>query len=143
MVQASRPSSTPEWNLPSKLHPQNYNPMLTCITEFLADNMMSLDSTPGKLSLFFLLVLCNTNNSSEELVVQFLSSAMERALARERISQVLKVFVAESSTQSRRPRPGILLGIRLGSLLVAWRRIAMRVDKIQGVLLERLLSRGT
>src|SRR6478609_7452009 len=35
--------------------------MLTCIAEFLADNMMSLDSTPGKLSLFLFLVLCNTN----------------------------------------------------------------------------------
>lgn len=143
MVQASRPSSTPEWNLPSKLHPQNYNPMLTCITEFLADNMMSLDSTPGKLSLSLCLLLCNTNNRSEELVVQFRSSAMEQALARERILQVQKVLVVESSTQSRRPRPGILSGIRLGSSLVAWRRIAMRVDKIQGVLLEHPLSRGT
>lgn len=35
--------------------------MLTCIAEFLADNMMSLDSTPGRLSLFQFLVLCNTN----------------------------------------------------------------------------------
>lgn len=142
MVQASRPSSIPEWNLPRKLHPQNYSPMLTCITEFLADNMMSLDSTPGKLSLFLCLVLCNTNNYSEELVVRFRSSAMEQVLARERISQVQRVFVVESSTQFRRLRPGILSGIRLGNLLVAWRRIAMRVDKTQGVLLEHPLSRG-